>query len=366
MSIQVETVIFLRLDKFVHISSSSEIMAVTLQQIADLAGVSRRTVDRALNNKGRVKIEVAEKIKKIAKELNYQPSRAGRALVIAKRNLKIGVILQSANTPFMKDVLRGLSVAQMEAESLGVAVEIYKINNVNTLEVANIMEQMHHNGVNGVALTPSDDIYLMQLIDKFVHEYNIPVVTFNTDLKDSPRLCFIGQDTIKAGQTAAGLISAIMNRKGKVYIFSGYRENPSLINRINGFNKELVTSYPDIDVLGIKYYYDDDQVAEVLMDEVLKQCPDVSGVYVTGSAVGICRAVEKAQKIQQVKIIANDLIDENIYWLKKDVVDFLIGQDGYMQGYKAIMVLFKKLLDGTEPENECLYTEIVIKNKYNV
>lgn len=341
-------------------------MAITLQQIAELAGVSRRTVDRALNNKGRVKAEVAEKIKKIAKDLNYQPSRAGRALVIAKRNLKIGVILQSANTPFMKDVLKGLSVAQIEAESLGVAVEIYKINNVNTLEVANVMELMRQDGVNGLALTPSNDIYLMQLIDKFVFEYNIPVVTFNTDLESSPRLCFIGQDTIKAGQTAAGLIAAVLNRTGKVYVFSGYKENPSLINRINSFNKELVATYPDIEVLGIKYYYDDDQVAEVLMGEVLKQCPDISGVYVTGSAVGICRAVEKAKKTQQIKIVANDLIDENIYWLKKDVVDFLIGQDGYMQGYKAIMVLFKKLLDGTNPENEYLYTEIVIKNKYNI
>lgn len=341
-------------------------MAVTLQQIADLAGVSRRTVDRALNDKGRVKFEVAEKIKKIAKELNYQPSRAGRALVIAKRNLKIGVILQSANTPFMKNVRKGLKIAQEEAESLGVTVEIHEINNVNTLEVANVMENMRQNGINGLALTPSDDIYLMQLIDKFVQEYDIPVVTFNTDLKDSSRLCFIGQDTIRAGQTAAGLMAAVMNRKGKAFVFSGYKENPSLINRINSFNKEITSTYPDIGVLGVKYYYDDDKIAEILMNEILQQHSDVNGIYVTGSATGICKAVEKVGKSQQIKIIANDLIDENIYWLKKDVIDFLIGQDGYTQGYKAIMVLFKKLLDGTNPESNYLYTEIVIKNRYNV
>ena len=35
-------------------------MAVTMQQIADLAGVSRGTVDRALNNRGRIRQEVAE------------------------------------------------------------------------------------------------------------------------------------------------------------------------------------------------------------------------------------------------------------------------------------------------------------------
>ena len=39
-------------------------MAVTAQQIADLAGVSRGTVDRALHNRGRVSPEVKEKIQK--------------------------------------------------------------------------------------------------------------------------------------------------------------------------------------------------------------------------------------------------------------------------------------------------------------
>ncbi len=65
-------------------------MPVTLQQIAEAAGVSRGTVDRALKDRGRVRPEVAEKIKNIAKEMGYQPSLAGRALVMAKRDLKTG------------------------------------------------------------------------------------------------------------------------------------------------------------------------------------------------------------------------------------------------------------------------------------
>ena len=43
-------------------------MAGTIQQIAQLAGVSRGTVDRALNNRGRINPEVAEKIEKIASD----------------------------------------------------------------------------------------------------------------------------------------------------------------------------------------------------------------------------------------------------------------------------------------------------------
>ena len=86
-------------------------MAVTLQQIAEAAGVSRGTVDRALNNRGRIRPEVEEKIKKIAQEMGYQPSRAGRALAMAKRKIRIGVILQYMKTPFMQQVLKGAIIA---------------------------------------------------------------------------------------------------------------------------------------------------------------------------------------------------------------------------------------------------------------
>lgn len=43
-------------------------MAVTIQQIAEKAGVSRGTVDRALNNRGRINPEVAEMVKEPQKK----------------------------------------------------------------------------------------------------------------------------------------------------------------------------------------------------------------------------------------------------------------------------------------------------------
>ena len=45
----------------------------TIKQIAELAGVSRGTVDRVLNNRPGVKPDTAELIRKIAAEVNYRP-----------------------------------------------------------------------------------------------------------------------------------------------------------------------------------------------------------------------------------------------------------------------------------------------------
>ena len=52
-------------------------MAVTIKQIAEMCGVSRGTVDRVLNNRGKVKKETEQMIRKIAEDLGYVPNMAG-------------------------------------------------------------------------------------------------------------------------------------------------------------------------------------------------------------------------------------------------------------------------------------------------
>ena len=89
-------------------------MAGTIKEIAEKAGVSRGTVDRALNNRGRIRPEVAERIRAIADEMGYKPNQLGRALSMSRNNIKIGVILQGAETPFMKEVLKGIQEACAE------------------------------------------------------------------------------------------------------------------------------------------------------------------------------------------------------------------------------------------------------------
>lgn len=64
------------------------------------------------------------------------------------------------------------------------------------------MEELREKGFNGIALTPSEDQLLRARIDQYQEEYGIPIVTFNADLEDTKRLCFVGQDTFQAGRTA--------------------------------------------------------------------------------------------------------------------------------------------------------------------
>ena len=311
-------------------------MAVTLQQIAEAAGVSRGTVDRALNNRGRIRPEVEEKIKKIAQEMGYQPSRAGRALAMAKRKIRIGVILQYMKTPFMQQVLKGVLEAKEEVESFGGTVKIYEIEGVEPEKVMAAMEELREDGFNGIALTPSEDQLLKARINQYQEEYGIPVVTFNADLEDTKRLCFVGQDTFQAGRTAAGLMGEMTGRNGQVAIISGQVANP-------------------------------EWVASKIVEELLELYPDLTGIYITGHGVkGVCQTLQKLGKDKTMHVIANDFLEENLKWLKEGTINFLIGQDAAVQGHSPVTILFQLLFDSKKPEKEFQYTDIVIRTRYNM
>ena len=69
-------------------------MGITSQKIAELAGVSRGTVDRALNHRGGVKPQVQRRIEELARQHGYSPNRAGKALVTrdGNKNVLLGAI----------------------------------------------------------------------------------------------------------------------------------------------------------------------------------------------------------------------------------------------------------------------------------
>jgi LacI family transcriptional regulator len=55
-------------------------MALTLEEVAKLAGVSRSTASRVINNHPNVRPEVRERVWEVVRQYGYQPNPAARAL----------------------------------------------------------------------------------------------------------------------------------------------------------------------------------------------------------------------------------------------------------------------------------------------
>ncbi len=82
-------------------------MAVSIKDIAKLAGVSHSTVSRALNRSPLIPRETAERIQVIAREQGYVASAVARSLVMRKTHA-IGVVVTSIADPFNGEVVAGI------------------------------------------------------------------------------------------------------------------------------------------------------------------------------------------------------------------------------------------------------------------
>lgn len=341
-------------------------MAVTLQQIADAAGVSRATVDRALKNRGRVNQDVASRIKQLAEEMGYHPNQAGRVLALAKNPIKIGIIIQSVETTFMQQLIEGVKRTKKEVQRNGVCVEVRYINGVNAQQVIDYMEEFKRLGVKGIALLPAEDERIKTEIDKLVEVDNIPVITFNADISASKRLCFIGQDNKKAGQVAAGLMAECIPPLGQVGIIAGPASHPGHNSRVKGFKEILGHSRPDINIINT-WHAEKNHESAWVTEEVLSKYPDIKGLFVGTAALdGICHTIKKHGVDDKIKIIANDVVDENIEKLEAGLINFLIGQDAETQGSEPLRLLYHMLVEEIKPKKDRYYTPVIIKNRYNI
>lgn len=340
-------------------------MAITIKQIAELAGVSRGTVDRALYDRGRVSPEVAERIKKIAKEHGYKPNRAGRALALSKNPIKIGVIVQSVKTPFMKQVLEGIDRVREEVGHLGLQIEMRQIPSLDVKEQIKMIDELIEEGIKGLAILPVEDNQLQLKVNEIIEKEDIPVVTFNADIAGTKRMSFVGLNNYRSGQTVAGLMGMITGGKGKVLVITGYLSNRSHNERVEGFITELRKSYPEIQMLGVQTCFDEDEAAKDIAIQALKN-EDLAGIFVVANGeVGVCQALKELGKEHQVRVIAHDTTPENEKYLDDGTIDFMIDQNALIQGYQPVKLLAEYLFEDKKPQKETYHTEILIKTKYN-
>jgi LacI family transcriptional regulator len=88
-------------------------MAVTMKDVALRAGVSIRTVSRAINNLDDVSPQTREKILGVAGDLGFRPSQLARALV-THRSRSLGVSIPQLSNPFFAEFANGVYTTARE------------------------------------------------------------------------------------------------------------------------------------------------------------------------------------------------------------------------------------------------------------
>lgn len=335
-------------------------MAVTMKQIAEACHVSRGTVDRVLNNRGRVRQEIAARVKEKAKELGYRPNTAGKALAARKKNYVIGVILTSEGVEFFEEVLNGIQKGQEEIADYGVTLLVRNMKGYHVEKQLALMEEMRDK-VQLLILNGINDERIAKKIQEYMREH-IPVITINADVENSGRLCYVGCDFYSSGRTAGGMMGLLCRGEAAVGIATGTVKILGHNQRITGFSSICKRDYPKIKIIDIIETNDDDETGYRQTCLMLKRCPQLSAVYIVAAGTaGVCRAVEESGRADSILVVASDDTNSVREWMKKGIIKAVVCQNPFGQGYHAVQTAAGYLVQNIVPA-----ADFIVKNEIKI
>lgn len=341
-------------------------MKVTIKMIAEKAGVSTGTVDRVLHNRPNVKHEVRERVEAVIRELDYQPNKAARALAHRENYKRLAIIFPSWSGYFRRDIEHGIADAEESLSDFGVAVQSYIYDQRNHAECLDILDALQKTHVDGVALCAENSVLIREKIND-LYERHIPVVTFNSDIADSRRICFVGQETLRSGRVAAEILSKYLHDSDEILVVLGNYEYSGHKARVDGFLQRFAEIGMPHERFHIIECYNEYTITFDKVYDALVANPKIRYIYMANRSVTACAEVLRRLGLAgKIRIVCHDVSDTICQLLREGVVDFTIEQDIYAQGYRPLMILGNLLMSRRTPERLYQYTALNIINAENL
>lgn len=333
----------------------------TIKEIAQLAGVSRGTVDRVLNNRGAVNPETEEKIRAIIKQLRYKPNKAGMALAAQKKKYRIGIILFSKQNPYFDEVMLGFEDKAEELSVYGCEIQVLRVAYHPEAQLSAIRACIKEH-IDGLIITPYNDERIGNELN-LLSRNGIPVITVNSDIEDTHRLSYVGSNYYASGQAAGALMKLVTSGSVRMGIING---DPNILchtQRFSGFVDKLADN-PRFKVVDQGENYDDDQKSYELVSSMLREHSDINAFYFTaGGVYGGCRAIAELAPHKDIKVISFDDVPTTVEMLERGIITATICQEPYWQGSKSLDVMFSYLSEADANIEENYFAELTIKIK---
>ena len=312
-----------------------------IREIAVQAGLSERTVDRVLNNRGQVRESTAHEVQQAIADLDRQRSQ----LRLSGRTFMIDVVMQAPER-FSSAVRDALEAELPSLRPAAVRARFHFRETGSVDDMVATLDRIRSRGSHGVILKAPDVPEIITACWRLI-QAGIPIVTLVTDLPGSQRLTYIGMDNRAAGATAAYLMGQWLgDRPGDVLVtlsrgfFRGEEE------REVGFQGAMRNRYPDRPMIEIDNSDGLDETMRGLVLSALDSDRQISAVYsIGGGNLAIIEAFAARQRTYSV-FIAHDLDHDNMRLLRDERISAVIHHDlrqDMRQACYAIMQAHKAL-----------------------
>lgn len=337
-------------------------MRATIKMIAERAGVSIGTVDRVLHDRPYVKAEVRERVLAVMAELDYRPNRMASALATSGTARRFAVIQPEWGAYIQDAMADGVRRFLEERRDYNISVEVLCYPHGDTAGCLRLLDRASRERFHGVALCGSDCGEVCERLRQLA-ELRIPTVTFNSDVPQAPRLCYVGEDAHHAGRVAGEIASKFLRPGDKVLLAYSGLEYVGHKGRADGFFECLEDRGFSRENFLVAATHDNYEKTLEAVSRVLRAEPRLRYIYMaTQSVPGCVEALRQVGRASEVRILAHDNSPEIRRFLKEGLVDFSIDQNLPYQSYQALSVLFGAVMEHRGPNRDFFCPSSVILN----
>lgn len=252
-----------------------------------------------------------------------------------EKKLKIGVTYQNLQNEFILNIQDALRV---KAKELG--IELVEADGQGKAEnqisqVENFITQK----VDAIILNPFDKDGDAPAVEKAVAA-NIPIIVVNAIVANQDKASsYVGSDSVESGRIEMQRAADILNGKGNIVIIHGPNGHSAEVDRTNGI-KEVLQKYPDIKIVAEQTANWDRAQGMALMENWLQSGKQIDCVVAQNDEMGLgaYKAIEAANKQDQIKVIGIDAIPDALKAVEEGKFIGTVFQDAKGQGAKAVEV----------------------------
>jgi methyl-accepting chemotaxis protein len=229
--------------------------------------------------------------------------------------------------------------AKEAAAKLGVDVFCKAPMAYDGQQQALIIDEAVKNNIDGMGIGPIDSPEVRRALSAAI-DNGMKIVFFDTDLKDIPRLSFIGTDNIEAGRKLGDLTVKLTGGKGKVLCSTSNQTTLNLNERIVGL-QEVIARNKAMRIVAIDSPNSPDlEVRWQSISKSLRQHPEID-CFVSVESMGYYFAERIRRELKrEMIIIAFDKSEESLESIRKGYSNAIIAQRQGLWGELIVRRLY--------------------------
>lgn len=337
---------------------------ITIEDVAQKAGVSKGTISAVINGKNSVKAQTRDNILTVMKQLNFRPKGVARNLKSGGQDKSIGIIIKDLNYPFYTAIASG---ARDYAKSKGYSVIVTSSENDHEYE-----KQLSHlfsaKDIKGTIIAPivAGSVEIEHLFRLKMINYPFVLLEVVKGIQSN----VVAIDNLRAIKKAVKYL--IENGHTKIVHFAGPAYSSHTQERIEGFrhafSESTLVFHKDMIVhIGSNYDESFSKTLEYFEGKSKKDYPTAIVCFNDMQALAVMTALRELNiKIpEEISIVGND----DIYYAKIYPVPLTtIRAPQHEIGKKAAEILIRNIESSKilPVERVVLETEFVVRESTKI